>query len=53
MYGSQNTNPLFEKETEGRKHTIMPLQVIYDHQYGRCYVLGHVGGRGLYPFNAG
>ncbi|MDQ0495811.1 helix-turn-helix transcriptional regulator [Paenibacillus brasilensis] len=50
MYGSQNTNPLFEKETEGQKHTILPLQVIYDHQYGRWYVLGHVGGKGIMKF---
>ncbi|MEC0180021.1 WYL domain-containing protein [Paenibacillus peoriae] len=50
MYGSQNTNPLFEKETEGREHTILPLQVIYDHQYGRWYVLGHVGGKGIMKF---
>ncbi|MGG4214786.1 WYL domain-containing protein [Paenibacillus sp. FSL L8-0638] len=50
MYGSQNTNPLFEKETDGREHTILPLQVIYDHQYGRWYVLGHVGGKGIMKF---
>ncbi|MEE4577482.1 WYL domain-containing protein [Paenibacillus polymyxa] len=50
MYGSQNTNPRFEKETEGREHTILPLQVIYDHQYGRWYVLGHVGGKGIMKF---
>ncbi|MBE3650596.1 helix-turn-helix transcriptional regulator [Paenibacillus polymyxa] len=50
MYGSQNTNPRFEKETEGREHTILPMQVIYDHQYGRWYVLGHVGGKGIMKF---
>lgn len=50
MYGSQNTNPLFEKETDYREHTILPLQVIYDHQYGRWYILGHVGGKGIMKF---
>ncbi|WP_138756489.1 helix-turn-helix transcriptional regulator [Paenibacillus sinopodophylli] len=40
-YASKNTNPLFEKETEGQQDTLLPIKVIYDHQYGRWYLLGH------------
>ncbi|CAM4415964.1 WYL domain-containing protein [Paenibacillus alkaliterrae] len=40
-YASKNTNPLFERETEGKQETVLPLKVIYDHQYGRWYLLGH------------
>ncbi|OMF20413.1 WYL domain-containing protein [Paenibacillus sp. FSL H8-0548] len=40
-YASRNTNPLFERETTGMQETILPLKVIYDHQYGRWYLLGH------------
>ncbi|MCS7461052.1 WYL domain-containing protein [Paenibacillus doosanensis] len=39
-YASQNTNPLFERETEGKHELVLPLQVVYDHQYGRWYLLG-------------
>ncbi|MEF3306241.1 helix-turn-helix transcriptional regulator [Paenibacillus sp. GYB003] len=38
-YASKNTNPLFERETEGMKEKALPLQVVYDHQYGRWYLL--------------
>ncbi|BBH22272.1 hypothetical protein Back11_36170 [Paenibacillus baekrokdamisoli] len=40
-YASKNTNPLFERETEGSTHTTLPVKVIYDHQYGRWYLLSH------------
>lgn len=40
-YASKNTNPLFERETEGMQETMLPIKVIYDHQYGRWYLLGH------------
>ncbi|WP_054026587.1 helix-turn-helix transcriptional regulator [Bacillus sp. FJAT-28004] len=40
-YTSKNTNPLFERDTEGQKETLLPLKVVYDHQYGRWYLLGH------------
>jgi predicted DNA-binding transcriptional regulator YafY len=40
-YASQNTNPLFERETRGVTETVLPLRVIYDLQYGRWYLIGH------------
>ncbi|GIO68166.1 MAG TPA: WYL domain-containing protein [Paenibacillus cookii] len=40
-YASQNTNPLFERESQGKLETTLPLKVVYDHQYGRWYVLGY------------
>jgi len=40
-YASKNTNPLFERETEGSDETTLPLRVVYDHQYGRWYLIGH------------
>ncbi|MFD1175391.1 helix-turn-helix transcriptional regulator [Paenibacillus puldeungensis] len=40
-YASQNTNPLFERETEGKAEKTLPLKVVYDHQYGRWYLLAH------------
>ncbi|MBT2289636.1 WYL domain-containing protein [Paenibacillus albidus] len=38
-YASKNTNPLFARETEGKQETALPLKVVYDHQYGRWYLL--------------
>ncbi|MEF3310524.1 WYL domain-containing protein [Paenibacillus sp. GYB004] len=38
-YASKNTNPLFERESSGRLETALPLKVVYDHQYGRWYML--------------
>lgn len=38
-YASKNTNPLFERETSGRLIKTLPLKVVYDHQYGRWYLL--------------
>ncbi|MBH5318558.1 WYL domain-containing protein [Paenibacillus sp. GSMTC-2017] len=49
-YSSQNTNPLFERETNGVTESIIPLQVIYDHQYGRWYLIGHQSRKGLMKF---
>ncbi|WP_139488038.1 helix-turn-helix transcriptional regulator [Brevibacillus dissolubilis] len=46
-YESLNTNPLFAKETVGASQHTIPLTVIYDHQYGRWYLVakteGHPG----------
>jgi predicted DNA-binding transcriptional regulator YafY len=40
-YASKNTNPLFEREAEGRLESTVPLRIVYDHQYGRWYLLSH------------
>lgn len=40
-YASKNTNPLFEKEKQGKPHKTLPLKIVYDHQYGRWYLLAH------------
>lgn len=39
-YAAKNTNPLFERNTEGREAVTLPLKVVYDHQYGRWYLIG-------------
>ncbi|MCR2804116.1 helix-turn-helix transcriptional regulator [Paenibacillus soyae] len=49
-YNSKNTNPLFERQTEGLYEIILPLKVIYDHQYGRWYLVGHNARQGLMKF---
>ncbi|RIX60176.1 WYL domain-containing protein [Paenibacillus nanensis] len=49
-YASKNTNPLFETQTTGVTETILPLKVIYDHQYGRWYLVGHNARQGLMKF---
>lgn len=50
-YASKNTNPLFEKESEaGRSVLVLPLKVIYDHQYGRWYLLGNSPKLGIVKF---
>jgi predicted DNA-binding transcriptional regulator YafY len=49
-YASQNTNPLFERETRGVTETVLPLRVIYDHQYGRWYLIGHNPRMGIMKF---
>ncbi|AIQ50727.1 helix-turn-helix transcriptional regulator [Paenibacillus sp. FSL R7-0331] len=38
-YSARPTNPLFERETEGRLENMLPLKIVYDHQYGRWYLL--------------
>lgn len=40
-YASKNTNPLFEKETKAKAEKTLPLKIVYDHQYGRWYLLSH------------
>lgn len=40
-YTSRNTNPLFEREAKGRTVHALPLVLVYDHQYGRWYMLAH------------
>ncbi|MBP2000817.1 putative DNA-binding transcriptional regulator YafY [Paenibacillus shirakamiensis] len=40
-YASQNTNPNFERETTGTLQKILPLKIVYDHQYGRWYLLAN------------
>ncbi|WP_270169109.1 helix-turn-helix transcriptional regulator [Paenibacillus sp. SYP-B4298] len=49
-YASQNTNPLFERESKGYQEMVLPLRVVYDHQYGRWYLLGFNGRRGIMKF---
>ncbi|RJE84380.1 WYL domain-containing protein [Paenibacillus sp. 1011MAR3C5] len=49
-YASKNTNPLFERESEGTDLTVLPLRVIYDHQYGRWYLIAHQGKQGVMKF---
>lgn len=38
-YTAQSTNPRFEREDEGKWHKALPLKIVYDHQYGRWYML--------------
>lgn len=40
-YNSQNTNPLFERNTTSKREITLPLKLVYDHQYGRWYLLSH------------
>lgn len=49
-YASQNTNPLFTREAEGKQETVLPLKIVYDHQYGRWYLLGHTSRLGLLKY---
>ncbi|WP_240416326.1 helix-turn-helix transcriptional regulator [Paenibacillus periandrae] len=46
-YASQNTNPLFEREAEGHQELTLPIKVVYDHQYGRWYLLSHHARHGI------
>ncbi|WP_025025489.1 helix-turn-helix transcriptional regulator [Caldalkalibacillus mannanilyticus] len=39
VFSAKNTNPLYEKEFSGSKQHVLPLKVIYDHQYGRWYLV--------------
>jgi len=45
-YASKNTNPLFERDTEGKAEKTLPLKIVYDHQYGRWYLLAY-GRKGI------
>ncbi|MCY9517566.1 helix-turn-helix transcriptional regulator [Paenibacillus apiarius] len=49
-YASQNTNPLFQRDTQGKQESVLPLKVVYDHQYGRWYLLGHTSRLGLMKY---
>ena len=49
-YASQNTNPLFAKKHAGRNEYVLPLKVIYDHQYGRWYLLGSKPRQGIVKY---
>ncbi|WP_256758511.1 YafY family protein [Cohnella sp. WQ 127256] len=49
-YASKNTNPLFERETEGIVETVLPMRVVYDHQYGRWYLIGYNARQGVMKF---
>ncbi|PZD92955.1 WYL domain-containing protein [Paenibacillus sambharensis] len=49
-YASRNTNPLFERKAKGLSERILPLRVVYDHQYGRWYLLGHNTRQGIMIF---
>ncbi|MFF2480067.1 helix-turn-helix transcriptional regulator [Paenibacillus sp. NPDC058071] len=40
-YASKNTNPLFARDSEGQTEKTLPLKIVYDHQYGRWYLLSH------------
>lgn len=46
-YASRNTNPLFERDTEGNQERTLPLKVVYDHQYGRWYLLSYDSRQGI------
>ncbi|MBR2567282.1 MAG: WYL domain-containing protein [Paenibacillus sp.] len=49
-YSSQNTNPKFEREGSGSSIRITPIEVVYDHQYGRWYVIGYQSRRRYVKF---
>lgn len=49
-YASQNTNPLFERKTEGKQEVVLPIKVVYDHQYGRWYLLGYTARLGIVKY---
>lgn len=49
-YTSKNTNPLFERESAGISKHVLPLRVVYDHQYGRWYLIAHDSRMGLMKF---
>nr|WP_246627987.1 WYL domain-containing protein [Paenibacillus oenotherae] len=46
-YAARSTNPLFERESEGRQESTLPLKVVYDHQYGRWYLLAYDTRQGI------
>lgn len=39
-YTSQNSNPQFQKASSGSLQKTLPLKIVYDHQYGRWYLIG-------------
>jgi predicted DNA-binding transcriptional regulator YafY len=46
-YTSRNTNPLYEREMTGKQEITLPLKVVYDHQYGRWYLLSQCTRHGI------
>ncbi|MCA0757044.1 WYL domain-containing protein [Paenibacillus sp. N4] len=48
-YASKNTNPLFERDTKGKAEKTLPLKIVYDHQYGRWYLIAY-GREGIRKF---
>ncbi|WP_166244064.1 helix-turn-helix transcriptional regulator [Paenibacillus turpanensis] len=40
-YAAKNTNPLFERDSKGKAEKTLPLKIVYDHQYGRWYLLSY------------
>lgn len=48
-YASKNTNPLFERDTKGKAEKTLPLKIVYDHQYGRWYLIS-CGREGIRKF---
>ncbi|WP_219839192.1 YafY family protein [Paenibacillus sp. R14(2021)] len=49
-YGAKNTNPLFERENSGTEQTALPIRIVYDHQYGRWYMLANNSRDGIRKF---
>ncbi|WP_432774467.1 WYL domain-containing protein [Brevibacillus gelatini] len=39
FYDSQNTNPAFLRDSTGKPQHVYPLRVVFDHQYGRWYLI--------------
>ncbi|MFC4776036.1 helix-turn-helix transcriptional regulator [Paenibacillus sp. GCM10023252] len=46
-YASRNTNPKYESSHQVSREVMLPVKVIYDHQYGRWYLVGHHHRQGL------
>jgi predicted DNA-binding transcriptional regulator YafY len=49
-YASRNTNPRYERDRAGSRQYVLPLKLVYDHQYGRWYLLAHSARDGLRKF---
>lgn len=49
-YASRNTNPLYERDNMGKQVSLLPLKIVYDHQYGRWYLLGFSRGLNVQKF---
>lgn len=46
-YTSRNTNPRYEREITGIEEIMLPLKIVYDHQYGRWYLLAYCTRHGI------
>ncbi|WPP39647.1 WYL domain-containing protein [Paenibacillus hunanensis] len=49
-YGARSTNPLFSSGQEQLRKRVLPARIIYDHQYGRWYLLGTLEGGRIVKF---